>query len=740
MKYNFPYLKDKAFLKQIDEMKVKEQFVKITLLNWDEDPLQDIQGKIINGNLNVDGKSSVRRTCSFSMKPDDEIIGDIGDVKNLISTNKKIALFIGFKNTLDYYKEYKVLWFPLGIFVIVGASFGHSTDGVTINLQLKDKMCLLNGEVGGTLPASVIFHEYETYDDSYLKVSTDILAADGHYTSSMNLLETADVRSEVLVTESDGNYSLILDPIVESGSEIVINQPTIFQIIQELVNHYGNEALSKIIISDVPLRVKKVMKWTGTSPVYGYYYGSGSGTDMHFTLNQDEFKMAIDGTALPVPNDNSGGTAGIFTSGQNIGFTYTDFVYPEELIGNAGDNVCTILDKIKNTLGNFEYFYDIEGNFVFQEIKNYLNTTQAKVELNNMMKNDYLIDMSKGKSLYTFENAKLINSFNNNPQYNMIKNDFIVWGIRENPTTGIDMPIRYHLAIDSKPKTGNSYNVLFYTDPNDKIVKCKVPVDYPTFDAFPTVGIVGVLYRDLSTGDIYLYKTDVMSYALVPNAYIQTVKTYDWRSELYLQGAAAEPRATNVNYYYAELANEWPKIYDIANGKYWKGINPTDMDFFLDFIGDDSEISKFSISNIGRRQKVVNNDKVNCLFEPTITDIVILEKDNDSHEMAELRKECLANGQSWTQVETAIYSQLALGKNYNSAYNAVRELLYQYTSYNESISISVIPIYYLEPNNRITVRDNESGIYGDYMINSFTLPLDVTSFMNINCTRAIERV
>ena len=274
----------------------------------------------------------------------------------------------------------------------------------------------------------------------------------------------------------------------------------------------------------------------------------------------------------------------------------------------------------------------------------------------------------------------------------------------------------YTKLITTIKATGNSYDVLFYTDPNDKIAKCKVPVDYPTFDMFPTVGIVGILYRDLSTGDIYLYKTDVMSYALVPNTYIQTVKTYDWRSELYLQGAAAEPRATNVNYYYAELANEWPKIYDIANGKYWKGINPTDMDFFLDFIGEDSEISKFSISNIGRRQKVINDDKVNCLFEPTITDIVILEKDNDSHEMAELRKECLAKGQRWTQ------------------------LLYQYTSYNENISIRVIPIYYLEPNNRITVRDNESGIYGDYMINSFTLPLDVTSFMNINCTRAIEKV
>ena len=29
-------------------------------------------------------------------------------------------------------------------------------------------------------------------------------------------------------------------------------------------------------------------------------------------------------------------------------------------------SVDTILSKIKNTLGNYEYFYDIDGNFVFQ--------------------------------------------------------------------------------------------------------------------------------------------------------------------------------------------------------------------------------------------------------------------------------------------------------------------------------------------------------------------------------------
>ena len=111
---------------------------------------------------------------------------------------------------------------------------------------------------------------------------------------------------------------------------------------------------------------------------------------------------------------------------ENVGFIYTDFIYTDELIGDAGSTVCTILDKIKNYLGNFEYFYDVDGNFHFQEIKNYLNTTQAKVDLEKINKDNYVADMSKGKTVYKFDNSNLITSFSNTPQFNMIKNDFVV--------------------------------------------------------------------------------------------------------------------------------------------------------------------------------------------------------------------------------------------------------------------------------------------------------------------------
>jgi len=36
-------------------------------------------------------------------------------------------------------------------------SISHGLDGTTISMNLKDKMCLLNGDIGGVIPASVNF-------------------------------------------------------------------------------------------------------------------------------------------------------------------------------------------------------------------------------------------------------------------------------------------------------------------------------------------------------------------------------------------------------------------------------------------------------------------------------------------------------------------------------------------------------------------------------------------------------
>jgi len=43
MTYNFPYLKDSEFLKKFDNIKLKEQYIKLIVLTFDKEmPIQEI--------------------------------------------------------------------------------------------------------------------------------------------------------------------------------------------------------------------------------------------------------------------------------------------------------------------------------------------------------------------------------------------------------------------------------------------------------------------------------------------------------------------------------------------------------------------------------------------------------------------------------------------------------------------------------------------------------------------------
>ena len=51
--------------------------------------------------------------------------------------------------------------------------------------------------------------------------------------------------------------------------------------------------------------------------------------------------------------------------GQTAGYKRTELVYDGDLIANVGESIVSVLDKIKNMLTEFEYFYNLEGQFVF---------------------------------------------------------------------------------------------------------------------------------------------------------------------------------------------------------------------------------------------------------------------------------------------------------------------------------------------------------------------------------------
>jgi hypothetical protein len=51
--------------------------------------------------------------------------------------------------------------------------------------------------------------------------------------------------------------------------------------------------------------------------------------------------------------------------GDVAGYKKVPLIYGDTLAAAAGDSITSILDKIKNMLGEYEYFYNIQGRFVF---------------------------------------------------------------------------------------------------------------------------------------------------------------------------------------------------------------------------------------------------------------------------------------------------------------------------------------------------------------------------------------
>ena len=700
----YDFLKDQYFLKQLDELRLKEQFVRLTVLSWTEEAVSEIQGKAISGSLTLDGTSSVRRTASFTMFAEQKE-NDLSHIDQDLSINRKVRLEIGFRNTVPtymydtryektnevthHYVNYKelygdIVWFPLGIFVIFDPSISHQVQqGVTISISLKDKMCLLNGDAGGVIPASVTFSEKE---------------------------------------DSNGD----------------IQKPLISQIIFQLVNHFGAEDAAKIVIEDIDDKIKQVMKYTGSNPIYYLETTGGTVTTRRFFLDRTE---ALNAAAATGQNESDIVT---FEYGDDIGFVLTDFVYPGELTCNPGDTVTSVLDKIIAVLGNFEYFYDVYGNFHFQEIKNYLNTTYTTTVMNKLNESpSYDVDFSSGKSVYTFEGTKLISAVTNAPAYSNVKNDYMVWGVRKSADGETEIPVRYHLAIDHKPEIGQEHYVNFYED-DYGITRAgaEFTFTYNNTSEFPNPGAEATLYivGNLDNRQFYRWSKDRGYYQVKQDDCMVT--TVDWRQELYYEGIEAQDTGTDRPYYFAELLNEWPKLFNLKTQQFYDSVkeNPSGIDFWLDMIDDTAEVGEYSVDNIGRRGVVVQQDQINCVFEQEVPDLVFIDINQNEVDIQQEKGECDAAGQDWVQVDSTIYSLLTIGGSQNSCYERICDMLYQYTNMNQSITISAIPIYYLEPNTRITVRDDAAGINGQFMISSISLPLDVESSMNISAYQCKQKI
>lgn len=1062
MKYE--YLNDRVFLKKIDELKVKEYFSKIILMDQDENEIGEQTDSIISGNINIDGNSTIRRTCNLSVAINEQL-GDIEDAKSIFSIGTKLKIEVGIKNTTSFYPNFDIVWFPVGVYVICDASASYSNSGYTIDLQLKDKMCLLNGECGGTLPASVTFDKEESYDsstdtivtkrptiyqlineivnhwggeqlgniivndiDEKIKRVVSIIKQDTlykcikakekyptyynseqmmSYFAELNLIDTtietdttttrkilgqdafcktivtnmenyysgealktslttelsnylkdiddffkvevtenpAFLRVDNISTEADfyyllayyclckqttvdnniifkidknkisnenftkalnqlldtifNKYDLYLDPFpgVFSSTELVANAfikllqnnliPSVIQDdnsrsylanyawdkggLRATVKKYLDVEGSPLQVNDKVLQDNvKALKLNLATQVHGVYTSLKNHVKdeddvtsifkpkKHKLLDDAEIAdiinkvlerktkkikkiiqkniinsvCSLDNLQLTTEQLNRWNSAAIenyqswttnsiilgtkdFEIKQDVGYEYVDFVYNQDLIVDAGGTVCDALDKIKNYLGNYEYFYDEEGHFVFQEIKNYINTSLLSIAEETGNYNELFSNPQGYK--YEFNNSNIIASYTKAPQYNLIKNDFLIWGIKDGSSSDSKIPIRYHLAIDEKPTFDMSFlkNKAIFVDTEDfrfnpnRELNIRVPKRNSQGNYYNTVKDQTQMYNNnLDKDMIYKIQTfigwskltdqqkDIHGnyFSYIPEKDVKFTETYplyfiwdkdikkwlhystgrfyyfttdknpkldrnycilsndgadlDWRTQIYLFGLFDETSSGFDNYYYTELVNEWSKIYEFKKTSDNDDFNtmiisikeeaketPTTLSYFIDLISSTSELNQFSVQNIGRRTKVINEDDINCIFEPDIKDIYYIRSDDPDIE--KIIEKC--GDAPYFIISGDIFdTYFSTGGTFNSAYNQARNLLLQSTKYNTSITMTTLPIYYLDVNSKIFVSEEQAHINDQYMISNISYSLDGNATMTISATQLID--
>ena len=94
----------------------------------DETPIEAIEGRVTEGSINIDGDSSVRRTCSLTI-----VAKDFDYNEFIWGLNTKIKIEIGLENIIDT-RYPSIIWFKQGTYFISSFNTSHSINNFTISL------------------------------------------------------------------------------------------------------------------------------------------------------------------------------------------------------------------------------------------------------------------------------------------------------------------------------------------------------------------------------------------------------------------------------------------------------------------------------------------------------------------------------------------------------------------------------------------------------------------------------
>lgn len=136
------------------------------------------------------------------------------------------------------------------------------------------------------------------------------------------------------------------------------------------------------------------------------------------------------------------------------------------------------------------------------------------------------------------------------------------------------------------------------------------------------------------------------------------------------------------------------------------------------------------IINLYNKTLPINETEATIEEHPLINDMLL----------AIQKQECLDNLQPYTQVKDDVYSNLIIGGYANAAYDAIKYELFCHTNYQKVVSITALPVFYLEPNSRVELSDNSTNTYGDFMVQNITLTLGPGANLSATLNQVNERL
>lgn len=119
--------------------------VKINLLNYSFNIVDELSGVVLDYNFNVSATSDIRRTASITLTPTDSSF----DIKSgsKIWLDKYIQIYMGIENI----KTNEYVWTNMGIYLINNPNHNYSASNNTMSLQLVDLMARMTGLRNGNL-------------------------------------------------------------------------------------------------------------------------------------------------------------------------------------------------------------------------------------------------------------------------------------------------------------------------------------------------------------------------------------------------------------------------------------------------------------------------------------------------------------------------------------------------------------------------------------------------------------